>query len=110
MEASPTTRMGWHEYYVDLFNKTDGKRGEHLANWFLLLHLAFDEQPVEVPKQTRKEKAQSLWFKTCTAETELERKDSALELVRLKGTAKVSWKTLGLQKDVVNSFIETLLG
>jgi hypothetical protein len=37
-------RLGWHKYYVARFNKTGSPQAEHLAMWYLLLYLAFDEQ------------------------------------------------------------------
>jgi hypothetical protein len=109
MKASPVTRMGWHEYYVDLFNKTDGKRGEHLANWFLLLHLAFDEQPVEVPKRTRKDKARAFWNTVRISRHINERREAAKGLCALKRSSKVSWATLGLP-DYASGFLVNFTG
>ena len=40
----PTTRLGWHKYYVARFNKTEHWQAEQLAMWYLFLHLAFDDQ------------------------------------------------------------------
>lgn len=34
-------RLGWHKHYVERFNKTEKADAEHLAIWYLLLHLAF---------------------------------------------------------------------
>lgn len=100
MKASPVTRMGWHKHYVDLFNKTNGKRGERLANWFLLLHLAFDEQSSEEPRavayQTRKQKAQAFWEVICNTQDGVLRAETADKLQQLKKGSKVSWKTLGI--------------
>ena len=39
----PMTRIGWHEYYADRFNKTGSAQALHLAMWYQLLHLAFGE-------------------------------------------------------------------
>lgn len=39
----PVSRIGWHEYYADRFNKTGSAQALHLAMWYQLLHLAFDE-------------------------------------------------------------------
>lgn len=41
-------RIGWHQHFVDRFNATQSKQAEHLACWFLLLHLAFDEPSTEL--------------------------------------------------------------
>ncbi len=38
----PLTRLGWHEFYVRLYNKTGRDSALHLAMWYYLLHLAFD--------------------------------------------------------------------
>lgn len=35
---------GWHKHYVQVFNKTGRAQAEHLAIWYLLLHLAFGEE------------------------------------------------------------------
>jgi hypothetical protein len=33
-------RLGWHKFYATQFNKTGSSQAEHLAIWYLLLHLA----------------------------------------------------------------------
>jgi hypothetical protein len=113
MEASPTTRMGWHEYYVDLFNKTDGKRGEHLANWFLLLHLAFDAQPivesVKTPKSRRMQVANLMWHIILINRTTEYTKTTAKSLLEYKKTCKVSWRILGLPDDATKT-LTALIG
>lgn len=38
----PNTRLGWHKYYVNRFNKSQHPDAEHLAMAYLLLHLAFE--------------------------------------------------------------------
>jgi len=43
MKSRPVTRMGWHTHYARLYNKTGRNSAQHLACWFLLLHLAFDK-------------------------------------------------------------------
>lgn len=97
MKASPTTRMGWHKHYVDLFNKTNGKRGERLANWFLLLHLAFDEQPtVTVLPKTRKEKAFAMWEVIHNTNCAHTYDVTMAALHKFKKDSKVSWSTLGI--------------
>lgn len=40
LKASPTTRLGWHEYYAARFNKTLDPQAAHLAMWYLFLHLS----------------------------------------------------------------------
>lgn len=40
-----TTRLGWHEYYVARFNKTNDPQACVLAMWYLFLHLCEDAQP-----------------------------------------------------------------
>lgn len=42
-KASPVSRLDWHKFYVARFNKTQAPQAEHLAVWFLILHLAFDQ-------------------------------------------------------------------
>ena len=37
------TRMGWHLYYADLFNKTGRETAATLALWHLILFTAFGE-------------------------------------------------------------------
>lgn len=37
------TRMGWHQHYADVFNKTGRETAAHLACWYLLLYEAFGE-------------------------------------------------------------------
>jgi hypothetical protein len=43
MKSAPCDRLGWHKFYAKRFNKTGNHQAEHLANWYLILHLAFDE-------------------------------------------------------------------
>lgn len=62
VKKTPMNRLDWHQYYVARFNKTQTKDAEHLALWYLLLHLAFDEtidsqNTVAVPIQSLKAKA-----------------------------------------------------
>lgn len=39
----PSTRVGWHNFYANEFNKNPANtQAEHLACWYLLLHLALD--------------------------------------------------------------------
>jgi hypothetical protein len=38
-----TQRLHWHNFYARCYNKTLPTQAEHLAVWYLLLHLAFDE-------------------------------------------------------------------
>ena len=40
-KSYPCTRLGWSRYYAERFNKTGSKQAEHLACWYLVLHLAF---------------------------------------------------------------------
>lgn len=113
MKASPVTRVGWHEYYVDLFNKTDGKRGEHLANWFLLLHLAFDEQPVaelvKTPKSRRMQVAKLMWHIILINRNTEYTKTTAKSLLEYKKACKVGWHTLGLPDDATKT-LTALIG
>lgn len=44
MKKYPNSRMGWHKWYADRFNKTGSKFAEQLAIWFFLLHEAFGER------------------------------------------------------------------
>ncbi len=46
MKAGPVTRIGWHRHYAKVFDKTGRHTAEHLAIWYLLLHLAFDPPTV----------------------------------------------------------------
>ena len=40
-----TNRLYWHQFYVKRFNADPtNEQAEHLAMWYLLLHLAFDEK------------------------------------------------------------------
>ena len=41
--GAPVTRLGWHEYYANKFNKSLQPDTEHLAIWYQFLHLAFDQ-------------------------------------------------------------------
>lgn len=34
---------GWHKHYAEVFNKTSRAQAEHLAIWYLLLHIALGE-------------------------------------------------------------------
>ena len=43
MKKYPNTRMGWHRFFAERFNKTGRASSEHLALWFFLLHEAFGE-------------------------------------------------------------------
>ncbi|MFM7009729.1 MAG: hypothetical protein ACKO0Z_10425 [Betaproteobacteria bacterium] len=36
-------RLGWHNYYVKVFNKTSRAQAEHLAVWYLFLHLMHED-------------------------------------------------------------------
>lgn len=36
--------LGWHKHYAEVFNKTGRLQAEHLAIWYLFLHLAFGEE------------------------------------------------------------------
>lgn len=38
----PATRLGWHEWYAEEFNRTGRETAAHLSMWYLLLHLALD--------------------------------------------------------------------
>lgn len=38
----PNTRLGWHKYYVNRFNKYHHPDADFMACYFLLLHLAFE--------------------------------------------------------------------
>ena len=38
----PVTRLGWHQYYVNRFNKHQHPDQEYLAMLYLFLHLAFE--------------------------------------------------------------------
>lgn len=35
-------RLGWHQFYAKQFDKNGTEHAEHLACWYLFLHLAFD--------------------------------------------------------------------
>lgn len=35
-------RLGWSNYYAQVFNKTGRETAAQLAMWYYLLHLAFD--------------------------------------------------------------------
>lgn len=37
-------RYGWHKYYVKVFNKTGRSQAEHLAVWYLFLHLMHEDE------------------------------------------------------------------
>jgi hypothetical protein len=37
-------RLGWHHYYVARFNKFRTGQAEHMALWYLMLHLEFDHE------------------------------------------------------------------
>lgn len=53
LRHTPNTRMGWHVHYVRRFNKHQGgEQAAHLANWYQLLHLAFDAPQVS-PRETK---------------------------------------------------------
>ena len=39
----PSSRIGWHRFYASKFSKDPtNNQAEHLACWYLLLHLALD--------------------------------------------------------------------
>lgn len=39
------TRLYWHNFYVQRYNKNpENEQALHLAMWYLILHLAFDEK------------------------------------------------------------------
>lgn len=38
----PVSRMGWHKYYVNRFNKTQHPDAAILACWYMYLHLALE--------------------------------------------------------------------
>lgn len=38
----PNTRLGWHHYYSNRFDKNQDPQTAHLAMWYWLLQLAFD--------------------------------------------------------------------
>lgn len=38
--------MGWHLHYARQYNKTGNPQAAVMACWYLMLHLAFDEEPV----------------------------------------------------------------
>lgn len=44
LSTMPKSRLGWHEHFAERFNKTNDPRAEHLACWYLFLHLAFDRK------------------------------------------------------------------
>ena len=37
------TRLGWYEYYADLFNRTGRETAATLALWHYLLHMEFGD-------------------------------------------------------------------
>lgn len=42
-------RLYWHKFYVKRFNRDPAnKQALHLAMWYLLLHLAFDENDLTI--------------------------------------------------------------
>lgn len=41
-KSAPVTRIGWHKHYASRFNKTQHPHAEHLALWYLILHLGLD--------------------------------------------------------------------
>ena len=43
----PSTRLGWHYYYVGIYNRTEHKDAAALAMAYLMLHLAFDAKDDE---------------------------------------------------------------
>lgn len=43
MRARANDRLSWHRFYAARFDKTGSPRSEHLAVWYLLLHLALDQ-------------------------------------------------------------------
>lgn len=40
----PNSRWGWHKYYVNRFNKNQHPDAEHLAMFYLMSHLAHEEE------------------------------------------------------------------
>ena len=54
MKVGPVTRMGWHKHYAKIFDKTGRHTAEHLALWYLMLHLAFDHTDGEPSHATPK--------------------------------------------------------
>ena len=40
----PATRWGWYQYYAKQFGLNGSVQAEHLACWYLILHLAFDAE------------------------------------------------------------------
>ena len=40
LRKAPVSRLGWHHYYVTRFNKTGHAQAEHMALWYLFLHLS----------------------------------------------------------------------
>lgn len=57
--AKPSTRQGWHEFYVAMYNKYERELLATLACWHQLLFLAFGETPMsEINEQTKKELAE----------------------------------------------------
>lgn len=45
MRKYPNTRIGWHKYYVNRFNKNRHPHAAELAMVYLFLHLASEEHP-----------------------------------------------------------------
>ena len=44
MKKYPNTRLGWHKYYVNRFNKNGSWYAEWLALSYLMHYLAFGEE------------------------------------------------------------------
>ena len=37
MKAAPSSREGWRDYYIGVFNKTGRETAAHMAVWYMLL-------------------------------------------------------------------------
>ena len=42
MQNAPSTRIGWHSYYAQRYNRTGNPDAAVMACWYYPLHLAFD--------------------------------------------------------------------
>lgn len=42
MKNAPATRLGWHSYYAQRYNRAGNPDAAVMACWYYLLHLAFD--------------------------------------------------------------------
>jgi hypothetical protein len=43
---NPSSNWGWHEYYVNRFNKNESKDAAYLACLYLLFHMAFGDERI----------------------------------------------------------------